>query len=85
MDLSDIETMTTPAATEQNTQRNAIVPTDIKETGFKTDNEIIEMKLVEQAFMYVTQRKYTLGCSKNEKRSIRREAKRLQTKDGDLL
>ena len=77
--------MTTAATTEQNTQRNATVRTDIEETDIKTDNEITEMKLVEQAFFYVTQRKYPLGCSKNEKRSIKRKAERLQTNDGGLL
>ena len=84
--LSDMETMTTAVSTKQkNTQGNAIVPTDIKETDTKTDNEITEMKLVEQAFIYVTRRKYPLGCSKNEKRSIRSKAERLKTRDGDLL
>ena len=70
--LSDMETMTTAATTEQkNTQRNAIVPKDINETDITTGNEITEMKLLEQAFIYITQQTYPLGCSKNEKRSIR--------------
>ena len=42
------------------------------------------MKLVEKAFIYVTQRKYPLGCSKNEKRTSKRKAERLKTNDGDL-
>ena len=44
-----MKTMTTAATTEHNTQRNAIVLTDIKENDIKTDDEITEMKLVVQA------------------------------------
>ena len=51
-----MKTMTTAATTEHNTQRNAIVPTDIKETDIKTDNEITEMKLVDESIPWDVRR-----------------------------
>ena len=63
---------------------HAIAPTDIEETDIKSDNEITEMKLVEQAFI-LNRTKVSPGKFKNEKRSIRRKAQRLNTKNGDLL
>ena len=60
-----------------------------EETGAGTieesDKEAAEIKLVENAFVYITEKRYPLECSKNEKLSIRRKAERLQVKDGDLL
>ena len=52
----------------------------IKETEPEADN----VKLVESAYIYLTKREYPLGCTKNEKRSIRRKAERLHVQDGIL-
>ena len=37
-----------------------------------------ELALIENAFEYLTKKKYPPGCSKNHKRIIRRKAERLE-------
>ena len=43
-----------------------------------------DLKLVEHAFVYLTDKIYPPGCTKNEKRSIRRKAEKLTIISGEL-
>ena len=44
-----------------------------------------EEDLVEKAYLYLTEHRYPDGCSKNEKRIIRRKTSKFLVRDGDLL
>ena len=44
-----------------------------------------EEDLVEKAYLYLTEQRYPDGCSKNEKRIIRRKTSKFVVRDGDLL
>ena len=44
-----------------------------------------DLKLVEHAFLYLTDKTYPPGCTKNEKRSIRRKAEKLVIVSGELF
>ena len=48
------------------------------------DNEEGEVALVEKAYLYLTEKRYPIQCSKNDKRIIRTKAERLEVKDGVL-
>ena len=54
------------------------------ETGVdqQTDSDL---KLVEHAFYYITEKKYPPECTKNDKRSIRRKAEKLNVVNGELF
>jgi len=43
-----------------------------------------EIDLVQQAYVYVTDKTYPEGCSENLKRVIRRKAKKFAVQDGEL-
>ena len=43
-----------------------------------------DLKLVEHAFVYLTDKIYPPGCTKNEKKSIRRKAEKLTIISGEL-
>ena len=43
-----------------------------------------EIDLVQQAYVYVTDKTYPEGCSENLKRVIRRKAKKFAVRDGEL-
>ena len=43
-----------------------------------------DLKLVEHAFVYLTDKIYPPGCTKNEKRSIRHKAEKLTIISGEL-
>ena len=47
----------------------------------ETDSDI---KIIENAFQYITDKMYLLGSTKNEKRSIRRKAEKLVVMNGEL-
>ena len=47
----------------------------------ETDSDI---KIIENAFQYITDKMYPLGSTKNEKRSIRRKAEKLVVMNGEL-
>ena len=82
----DVATKETMAAKQNNTQGSAIAPTDIEKTDIKSDNEITEMKLVEQAFIYLNQRSIPWEVRRMRKEvSCRRKAESLKSKNGDLL
>ena len=54
------------------------------ETGVdqQTDSDL---KLVEHAFYYITEKSYPPECTKNDKRSIRRKAEKLNVVNGELF
>ena len=54
------------------------------ETGVdqQTDSDL---KLVEHAFYYITEKSYPPECTKNDKRSIRRKAEKLNVVKGELF
>ena len=52
------------------------------ETENETDSDL---KLVERAYQYITDKTYPPGSTKNEKRSIRRKAEKLVVVKGELL
>lgn len=51
----------------------------------REDIERDEQQLIEDAVLYLQENRYRDDCTKNEKRSIRRKAKRFMLQDGDLL
>ena len=44
-----------------------------------------EWRLLDDAVLYIRENKYREGCTKNEKRCIRRKAQRFSIEDGELL
>ena len=44
-----------------------------------------ELELIENAFEYLIKKKYPPGCSKNQKRVIRRKAERLEERNGEIF
>ena len=44
-----------------------------------------EQQLLDDAVLYLQENRYRDDCTKNEKRSIRRKAKKFMLQDGDLL
>jgi len=48
------------------------------------DDQEAEVALVEKAYLYLTRKTYPAGCTKNDKRSIRRKSEKLVLKDGVL-
>ena len=49
-------------------------------------NEVYdELALIEKAFDYLTRKTYPPGCSKNDKRVIRRKAEKLEERNGEIL
>ena len=55
--------------------------TEIKETDQQTDSDL---KLVENAFHYITDKTYSPECTKNEKHT-RRKAEKLVVVNGELF
>ena len=51
------------------------------ETQNDEENDVV---LVEKAYLYLTDGSYPEGATKNDKRSIRRKAGRLNIRDGEL-
>ena len=43
-----------------------------------------ELALIEKAFDYLTRKTYPPGCSKNDKRVIRRKAEKLEERNGEI-
>ena len=41
--------------------------------------------LVQEAYMYLTQQRYPLGCADSRKRSIRKKAAKFVVRDGELF
>ena len=61
---------------------------DYAENCVKTEAENetdSDLKLVENAYQYITDKTYPPGSTKNEKRSIRRKAEKLVVVKGELL
>ena len=54
------------------------------EAATELESEDTEVALVENAYAYLTEKKYPDGCSKNEKRTIRRKAEQMAVRDGVL-
>ena len=44
-----------------------------------------ELALIENAFEYLTKKKYPPGCSNNHKRIIRRKSERLEEQNGEIF
>ena len=44
-----------------------------------------EVALIEKAFEYLTRKTYPPGCSKNDKRIIRRKAEKLEERNGEIF
>ena len=44
-----------------------------------------ELALIEKAFNYLTRKTYPPGCSKNDKRVIRRKAEKLEERNGEIF
>ena len=44
-----------------------------------------EQQLLDDAVLYLQEKRYRDDCTKNEKRCIRRKAKKFMLQDGDLL
>lgn len=44
-----------------------------------------ELALIEKAFDYLTRKTYPPGCSKNDKRVIRRKAEKLEERNGEIF
>ena len=54
--------------------------------GHDSDNHTDdELELIENAFEYLIKKKYPPGCSKNQKRVIRRKAERLEERNGEIF
>ena len=51
---------------------------------FIIDSNVCEEELIEKACTYVTSAEYPVQASKNERRSIRRKAKKFSLKHGDI-
>ena len=59
------------------------VETERQENETQNDEEN-DVVLVEKAYLYLTDGSYPEGATKNDKRSIRRKAGRLNIRDGEL-
>lgn len=73
-----------PHVTENYSGQATVKPTESlsSETDKETDSDL---KLVENGFHYVTDKRYPPECTKNEKHSIRRKTEQLVVVNGDLF
>lgn len=75
------ETSSSSSRKETETSRKDTPPKETVEDQ-QTDSDL---KLVEHAFYYITEKKYPPECTKNDKRSIRRKAEKLNVVNGELF
>ena len=61
------------------------MPTDSVNESVSGEDIGEEEKLLDDTVLYLRENRYRDDCTKNEKRCIRRKAKRFLLQDGDLL
>ena len=71
------------AATDPEERDNVTTTVNNSENPEKAIDD--ELALIENAFEYLTKKKYPPGCSKNHKRIIRRKAERLEERNGEIF
>ena len=77
----ETETALSSSRKETETSRKDTPPKETR-VDQQTDSDL---KLIEHAFYYITEKKYPPECTKNNKRSIRRKAEKLNVVNGELF
>ena len=56
-----------------------------EEDDLQKNDDDDELALIDKAFEYLTRKTYPQGCSKNDKRVIRRKAEKLEERNGEMF